>query len=43
MKKHTTATPSPVLFLPHGGGPLPLLGDPGHADLVAFLKNIQRN
>ncbi|MGD2112309.1 MAG: class III extradiol ring-cleavage dioxygenase [Gammaproteobacteria bacterium] len=28
---------SPVLFLPHGGGPLPLLGDPGHAALVRFL------
>jgi len=26
-----------VLYLPHGGGPLPLLGDPGHAQLVAFL------
>lgn len=29
-----------VLFVPHGGGPLPLLGDPGHDELVAFLKAI---
>jgi len=30
----------PVLYLPHGGGPLPLLGEPGHAALTAFLNNI---
>jgi len=29
-----------VLFIPHGGGPLPLLGDKGHQELVDFLKNI---
>ncbi len=28
-----------VLFIPHGGGPMPLLGDKGHHDLVTFLKN----
>ena len=31
---------APVLFIPHGGGPLPLLGDPGHRLLTAFLKNL---
>ncbi len=31
---------SPVLFIPHGGGPLPLLGEPGHRLLVEFLKAI---
>ena len=31
---------APVLYLPHGGGPLPLLGDPAHAELVAFLSGI---
>lgn len=30
----------PVLYIPHGGGPLPLLGEPGHAQLVKFLKTI---
>ena len=28
----------PTLFIPHGGGPLPLLGDPGHTGMVKFLK-----
>ncbi|QQG66870.1 DODA-type extradiol aromatic ring-opening family dioxygenase [Desulfobulbus oligotrophicus] len=29
-----------ALFLSHGGGPLPLLGDDAHADMVACLKEI---
>lgn len=29
---------APALFLPHGGGPLPLLGDPSHAPLTRFLS-----
>jgi len=32
---------SPILYLPHGGGPLPLLGDPGHTDLIDFLSNVR--
>ena len=31
---------SSVLFIPHGGGPLPLLGDPGHQQLINFLQGI---
>lgn len=31
---------SPVLYIPHGGGPLPLLGDLGHQNLIQFLKSI---
>lgn len=31
---------SPVLYLPHGGGPLPLLGDEQHAGLTSFLESI---
>ena len=31
---------SPVFFLPHGGGPLPLLGDPGHASLSNFIRKL---
>ncbi|MDF1736972.1 MAG: class III extradiol ring-cleavage dioxygenase [Minwuia sp.] len=27
-----------MLFIPHGGGPLPLLGDPGYARLASALK-----
>ena len=29
-----------ILFLSHGGGPLPLLGDSAHAEMVASLKMI---
>ncbi len=29
---------NPVLYLSHGGGPLPLLGDKSHQNLVNFLK-----
>lgn len=35
-------TPAPVLYIPHGGGPLPLLGDRHHAELVRFLGDIAR-
>lgn len=31
---------APVLFIPHGGGPMPLLDDPGHEALVRFLTNV---
>ena len=27
-----------ILFIPHGGGPLPLLNKPGHAAMVRFLR-----
>jgi aromatic ring-opening dioxygenase catalytic subunit (LigB family) len=27
-----------VLFIPHGGGPLPLLNEPGHAAMKRFLR-----
>ncbi|MCF7826735.1 MAG: dioxygenase [Candidatus Marinimicrobia bacterium] len=34
---------SPILYLPHGGGPLPLLADPGHTELISFLNSIRVN
>ncbi|KAJ3184414.1 hypothetical protein HDU85_001719 [Gaertneriomyces sp. JEL0708] len=33
----TMSTRQPVLFVPHGGGPMPLLKDPSHAELNRFL------
>ena len=30
----------PVLFVPHGGGPMPLLGEANHRELTAFLKSV---
>lgn len=35
-----TRTPGSILYLPHGGGPLPLLGDIQHRSLLAFLQAI---
>jgi 4,5-DOPA dioxygenase extradiol len=40
MSRESNILPSPVLFLSHGGGPLPLLGDKGHQEMVNFIKEI---
>ncbi len=32
----------PVLFLSHGGGPLPLLGDPEHRSLIESFKQVRQ-
>ncbi|MBF0259857.1 MAG: dioxygenase, partial [Desulfamplus sp.] len=29
-----------ILYIPHGGGPLPLIGHEGHSSLISFLKKI---
>jgi len=36
MKSHK----SKILYIPHGGGPLPLFNDPGHKNMIKFLKEI---
>ena len=33
---------APILYLPHGGGPMPLLGDPSHAGMVKFWKEMAK-
>ncbi|KAI8819502.1 Extradiol ring-cleavage dioxygenase, class III enzyme, subunit B [Fimicolochytrium jonesii] len=39
----TTSVPlAPSLFLPHGGGPMPLLNDPAHIPLNTFLTTQAR-
>jgi len=40
MKENEISPRSSVFFIPHGGGPLPLMGDPGHRVLVDFLKEL---
>ena len=41
MTKNETNVPiSPVLFLSHGGGPMPLLGDASHHQLIQFTQEI---
>lgn len=38
---NTSNTPlSSVLYLSHGGGPLPLLGDKNHQNLIRFMREI---
>jgi 4,5-DOPA dioxygenase extradiol len=32
--------PAPVLYFPHGGGPLPLLGNVGHEKMIRFLQRM---
>jgi 4,5-DOPA dioxygenase extradiol len=31
---------APVYYIPHGGGPMPLLDDPSHGGLIRFLKSL---
>lgn len=38
MASASSETRSRVLYLPHGGGPLPVLGDERHKNLTAFLR-----
>ena len=40
MQKKSNDSLCNVLFIPHGGGPLPLLGDKRHQELIDFLKDI---
>ena len=40
MSNEANTPLSPVVFLSHGGGPLPLLGDAGHQHLLSFFKEI---
>ncbi len=32
-----------IVFVPHGGGPLPLLGDPNHRELSRYLQNLGKS
>lgn len=40
MSNTKTNSLMPVLFLPHGGGPMPLLGEANHRELTAFMKSV---
>lgn len=37
--KNTSRT---ILYISHGGGPLPILGDPSHTSMVNFLRDISQ-
>lgn len=32
-----------IIYFSHGGGPLPILGDPGHAKMITFMKQLPEN
>ena len=36
----TIEIPTKIVYLSHGGGPLPILGDPGHQAMVDFMKQL---
>ena len=29
-----------IIYFSHGGGPLPILGDPSHEKMIAFMKQL---
>jgi len=43
MKITSTGHQASILYIPHGGGPLPLLHDKHHQELVNFLRSITPN
>ena len=40
MNKEANNRLSSVLYLSHGGGPMPLLGDKGHQNMIDFIKTV---
>jgi 4,5-DOPA dioxygenase extradiol len=42
FKENMMSNNTEILFVSHGGGPMPLLGDPGHQEMVQRLEEITR-
>ncbi len=40
MKEKPENRKAQIVFLSHGGGPLPILGDPGHKAMVRFMRDL---
>ena len=40
MESRTPKRTAQLVYLSHGGGPLPILGDPGHAAMVSFMRDL---
>lgn len=40
MNQHSTDQKAQVIYVSHGGGPLPILGDPGHTAMVDFMRRL---
>ena len=42
MDQTAATPPAQILYIPHGGGPLPLMGEPSHQLLVEFLQALHK-
>ena len=40
MNKESNSLPGSVIYLSHGGGPLPLLGDKGHQNMIDMIQEV---
>ena len=40
MNRDSTEKKAQVVYFSHGGGPLPILGDPGHKAMVDFMMRL---
>ena len=40
MKSTSSEKNAQIVYFSHGGGPLPILGDPGHKAMVDFMKEL---
>jgi 4,5-DOPA dioxygenase extradiol len=40
MEQNKLETKAQILYFSHGGGPLPILGDPGHQAMVDFMRGL---
>ncbi|MBG0771943.1 MAG: dioxygenase [Anaerolineaceae bacterium] len=40
MSENPTQSKAQVVYFSHGGGPLPILGDPGHQKMVDFMTDL---
>ena len=40
MENHSPEGSAQIVYFSHGGGPLPILGDPGHKAMVDFMTNL---
>ncbi len=38
MEQNNPASKAQIVYFSHGGGPLPILGDPGHKAMVEFMQ-----
>jgi 4,5-DOPA dioxygenase extradiol len=40
MQNDAPESKAQIVYFSHGGGPLPILGDPGHKAMVDFMTNL---